>query len=134
MEISDRIQQRMSALGLKGVDITRETGVSSGGVSQWVNGLTKPNGEKLIALSKALKCEPDWLLYGGKDDPSEVAGSSAMRNVMPGPEIAGRVPLISWVQAGEWTTIVDSLNRVTLKNGERLLRKSAPCLRASRSR
>ncbi|ASX25887.1 S24 family peptidase [Candidatus Williamhamiltonella defendens] len=70
MNISDRIKQRMKTLGLKGVDITKTTGVSSGGVSQWVNGATKPNGEKLISLCKALKCQPDWLLYG-KDEPSK---------------------------------------------------------------
>lgn len=64
MDISDRIKQRMKALGLKGVDLTKATGVSSGGVSQWVNGITKPNGEKLIALCKVLQCQPDWLLYG----------------------------------------------------------------------
>lgn len=29
-------------------------------------------------------------------------------NVSPGPSIRGRVPLISWVQAGEWAEIVDN--------------------------
>jgi len=67
MEISDRIKQRMAELGIKGVDITRVTGVSSGGVSQWVNGVTKPNGEKLLALSRVLRCNPEWLLTGRTD-------------------------------------------------------------------
>lgn len=30
-------------------------------------------------------------------------------NTEPGPDIRGRIPLISWVQAGDWTTIVDNL-------------------------
>lgn len=71
MDISDRIKERMRALGLKGVDITKATGVSSGGVSQWVNGVTKPNGEKLIALCKVLRCQPDWLLFGKNDNPEQ---------------------------------------------------------------
>ncbi|EGG93541.1 SOS-response transcriptional repressor [gamma proteobacterium IMCC1989] len=91
----------MKTLGLKGVDITKATGVSSGGVSQWVNGITKPNGAKLLALSKILQCQPDWLLYG-KGDPKEYDTPS----VVP-ISIQNRVPVISWVQAGEWTAIVD---------------------------
>lgn len=63
-EISERIQQRMKELSLKGVDITNATGVSSGGVSQWVNGITKPTGTKLIDLANALETSPEWILTG----------------------------------------------------------------------
>ncbi|PSW14760.1 helix-turn-helix domain-containing protein [Photobacterium sanctipauli] len=101
MDISDRIKERMQALGLKGVDISKATGVSSGGVSQWVNGMTKPRGEKLIALARVLDCEPDWLLFG-EQKPSKKTTSS---NVTYGPDIKGYFPLISWVQAGAWSTI-----------------------------
>ena len=82
MDISDRIKQRMQALGLKGVDITKATGMSSGGVSQWVNGLSKPNGERLIALSKVLQCQPDWLLYG-KDTPEPDANAEWAGGIEP---------------------------------------------------
>ena len=79
MEISDRIKQRMAEIGVKGVDITKGTGVSSGGVSQWVNGITKPNGEKLLALSRVLECNPEWLLTGRTD----LATSSDAEQVVP---------------------------------------------------
>ncbi|CAL8476437.1 S24 family peptidase [Caballeronia sp. S22] len=38
------------------------------------------------------------------------AGESSLhdRNVEPGPEIRGRLPLISWVQAGAWESVVDN--------------------------
>ena len=75
MEMSDRIKQRMKALGLKGVDITKATGMSSGGVSQWVNGLSRPNGERLLSLSQVLQCQPDWLLYG-KDHPQKAEANA----------------------------------------------------------
>ena len=68
MDFQTRLNQKMTALSLKAVQISKLTGASKGSVSQWVNGNAKPNGEKLIALSKALKCEPDWLLYG-KESP-----------------------------------------------------------------
>ena len=94
MDISARIKERMLSLGIKGVDITKATGMSSGGVSQWVNGLSKPNGERLLSLSKVLKCQPDWLLYG-KGELSEYS------NITHAPPIKRMIPVISWVQAGE---------------------------------
>lgn len=64
METSDRIRQRLKELGLKSVDISKATSISSGGVSHWLNGNSKPRGENLIKLSKLLQCEPEWLLTG----------------------------------------------------------------------
>jgi transcriptional regulator with XRE-family HTH domain len=64
MDTATRIKQRMTLMGLKNVDIITSTGVSSGGVSQWVTGVSKPSGERLLALAKTLKCSPDWILSG----------------------------------------------------------------------
>lgn len=41
---------------------------------------------------------------GEKDSPS----SRHLSNIGPGPDIRGAVPLISWVQAGDWCGIVDN--------------------------
>ncbi|MDP2505408.1 helix-turn-helix transcriptional regulator [Oceanobacter sp. 3_MG-2023] len=67
MDVSTRIQERMQATGLKAVQIVKLTGATKGSVSQWVNGLSKPSGEKLLALAKALRCDPEWLLTGKND-------------------------------------------------------------------
>ncbi|MBU6955992.1 S24 family peptidase [Hahella sp. HN01] len=64
MDTSNRIKQRMQALGLKAAQIVREAGVSKGAVSHWISGLSKPSGQNLIALSKVLKCDPNWLITG----------------------------------------------------------------------
>ncbi|MEM6987333.1 MAG: helix-turn-helix transcriptional regulator [Pseudomonadota bacterium] len=71
METSDRIQQRMRELGLKGSDVGKATGVSTGGVSQWRNGITLPRGENLLALARVLQCDPQWLLTGKEQPPIE---------------------------------------------------------------
>ena len=71
MEISDRIRSRMKELGLKSVDVTKAMGISSGGVSQWLHGLTKPSGQNLLNLAKLLKTSPDWLLSGTQENPRE---------------------------------------------------------------
>jgi len=64
MDISDRINDRLKTLGLKGVDITKAVGISSGGVSQWRNGATTPASEKIFPLSRLLQCDPEWLVTG----------------------------------------------------------------------
>lgn len=78
MEISDRIKQRLNLLGLKSVDIIRATGVTSGGVSQWVSGATKPKGEKLLIIAKLLKCSPEWLISGRGDVDQDSSSTSGV--------------------------------------------------------
>lgn len=64
MYTSERIKRRMRALGLKSVDLVKQTGASKGAISHWVNGTTQPSGENLLSLAKCLKCSPEWLLSG----------------------------------------------------------------------
>jgi len=67
MNISERIKKQMKALGLKSVDLVKQTGASKGAISNWVNGTTNPSGENLINLAKCLKRSPSWLLNGEED-------------------------------------------------------------------
>ncbi len=64
MEFYERLQQRMSDLNLRVVDIMKFTGVTSAGVSQWKNGITKPKGDRLVQLAQILRCTPEWLQTG----------------------------------------------------------------------
>jgi transcriptional regulator with XRE-family HTH domain len=108
MEISDRIKQRMASLAIKGVDITKATGVSSGGVSQWVTGATKPNGEKLLGLARLLKCNPEWLVSGrGElapgDDSSQlvpVLSNQEARDFLKNKTLPEKMQTMVEVQAG----------------------------------
>jgi len=61
MAISDRIKERMKELDMRPADIARESGVSKGAVSQWVNGISEPNARNILLLSKTLKCSAPWL-------------------------------------------------------------------------
>ena len=102
MTIALRIKSRMTDLQLRAVDLVKLTGVSKGTVSQWLNNIAKPRGENLLKLADALVCKVDWLLLGkGEKETGETA------NIAPGPEIKGHYPLISWVQAGAWSTIFE---------------------------
>lgn len=86
-------------------------GVSSSAVSQWFGKGSKiihsiGNIEAATKLSEKSGFSAVWLAKGtlpkmARDLPPPVGNTS------PGPDIRGKVPLISWVQAGEWCTAAD---------------------------
>lgn len=82
METADRIRTRMHELSLKSVDVTKAIGISSGGISQWLSGHTKPSGKHLLNLANLLGCDPAWLIFGtesnieNKRKPSQSVGSA----------------------------------------------------------
>jgi SOS-response transcriptional repressor LexA len=90
MNTSDRITQRMSELGLSAADVARGIGVSPGGVSQWVHGLSAPSGKNLILLSILLKCNPEWIL-GNYGKSKANASSAALQSVS-----VKLVPVMTW--------------------------------------
>ncbi len=98
MAFEDRLEQQMKAVGVKGIDIVNQLKVSKGSVSQWRNGVTKPGGENAIRLAKFLRCNLTWLSEG-KGTPEKNV------ELELGPDLRGKAPLISWVQAGKWKEI-----------------------------
>ena len=95
MSFSTRLKERMLAQGIKAVDIATRLGISKGTVSQWVNGIAMPSGKNASLLAQQLRCNHTWLMQG-KGDPDKAV------ELQLGPDIRGRVPLISWIQAGNW--------------------------------
>ena len=93
MNTSNRITQRMSELGLSAADVSRGIGVTPGGVSQWVNGLSAPSGKNLILLSTLLKCNPEWIL-GNYGKSKANASSAALQSVS-----VKLVPVMTWRKA-----------------------------------
>ena len=74
-------------------------GVSKTSVIYWEKDDNLPKHESLMALSKVLSVTPDFLLSGKSSGDLDV-------NISTSFPISGRlVPVISWVQAGAWTTV-----------------------------
>ncbi|SQH76964.1 HTH-type transcriptional regulator PrtR [Shewanella benthica] len=59
-----RSKERRKLIKLTQLELSKLVGVSSVTISQWESGDTSPNGQNLYKLAKALKCDPDWLLFG----------------------------------------------------------------------
>lgn len=73
MNISERIKQRMQALGMKrAAELVKATGVSKGTVSQWLSDSSAPTGPNLLKLAKVLSVHPDWLLTGQGPEPNAI--------------------------------------------------------------
>lgn len=95
MSFAERLKERMDTQRIKAIDIATRLGVSRGTVSQWVNGIAEPRGGNASQVAAMLRCNMTWLMHGrGAPDKSV--------ELEPGPELKREVPLISWIQAGNW--------------------------------
>lgn len=95
MDFSDRLKERMKALGISAVDLAALVGVSKGAVTHWTTGSNQAGGKRLMRLAEVLQCDPSWLVSGGDAVVSNV-GPALQPHRKPKP-----YPLISWVAAGE---------------------------------
>lgn len=98
MAFEQRLQSQMNSRGVKAADIHRKLGISKSTVSKWINGLTEPKGENAVRLASFLRCNISWLLEG-KGSPTKNI------ELELGPDLRGKAPLISWVQAGKWKEV-----------------------------
>ena len=114
--VGNRIRQARESAGLTQAQLAAEIGVTKSAVSQWENDSIKSlKQENLLALEKITGFRARWIVYGEK--PEKAGGSAGKRraaeteaNVGPGPEIHRPAPLISWVQAGHWSEIIDNFH------------------------
>jgi len=96
---------------------------SQGMVWQYLNGRSPLNlnaaikfahglGVKVVDFSPTLarQLEPITTGFGEMAKFIPAAKDDGEENVSPGPDIRGRVPLISWVQAGDFAEVVDLLH------------------------
>lgn len=102
--VADRIRWLRSHLKLTQEQFGRAAGgVSKQAVYQWEKGPNVPERDSILALRKNRNINPDWLLR--KDGEPFLRGTP---NVVSGPDVKGRVPIISSTQAGDWREIVDN--------------------------
>jgi len=98
MDYGERLKSALKSAGMSQAELARQAGISQ----QSVQYLCAGKGRGSIHSDKfanILGVNTRWLSSGeGPREPD---------NIAPGPEIQGRVPLISWVQAGEFCEAID---------------------------
>lgn len=103
---NERLAKAMAARGKIAADLSRITKKKAASVSDWLSGKTKMmEADNAAVVCGFLHINPDWLFFGKGPSGLEVTHE----NTEPGPDIQGRVPLVSWVQAGAWSEVIDNL-------------------------
>jgi SOS-response transcriptional repressor LexA len=101
----DRIRHIREELELSQEAFGRHMGVSKAAVSQWENGDTKNlRPANLFAIQNFTGYSAEWIATGAGN--ARVKGNRKAGNTKAGPDVFS-VPLISWVQAGQWDEVVD---------------------------
>lgn len=120
---SERLHEALDDAGVRargrGVDIHRQLkslGVekTTQAISKWLNGEAIAEADSMSALSSWLKVRREWLEYGVL--PKDPTGENNVHKVKDGDgsnvsevnQRFGKVPLISWVQAGAWCEAISN--------------------------
>ena len=121
--ICERIDQALKRKGMKPYRLAKELGITPQSVYEWVREGKPPDRKRMKEIARVLEVSPAWLEFGdGPDlvlseptrkDPN--VATSTLHSARKGEEgleethlILKDFPLISWVQAGEWSEIVDN--------------------------
>lgn len=102
-----RLESRRTALGFTQEQLAAKSGVTRVGISKIELDVTKnARADTLFALAKALKCRPQWLLDGtGSVELDKTTEPNS--NITAGPPIYQFVPILNYVQAGNWTEVIE---------------------------
>lgn len=99
MTLGDRIRELMTQCEWSEGELARRSGVNQPTIHRILVGTSRdPRAANLDKIAKALSTTAEYLRNG------KVIQQS---NVVAGPEIKGRFPLISWVAAGAWSEITE---------------------------
>ena len=98
MSFNERVRQRRLELGLSQAELGRLAGVPQSTIGQIENGRNK-SSTKILELANALRTTVEYLVNGEK------SGARGVSNVAATGYQLDRVPVISWVQAGNWRGI-----------------------------
>lgn len=102
MTLAERLTTAMERSGITQAELARACGVKPPSVNGWLSGKSKfLRGENLLKAAAVLGVSQQWLATGEGPMTAAVAPSGSS-NVELGPDVKGRVPLVSWVQAGAW--------------------------------
>lgn len=98
MNIAEKIDKAMKEWppnGMSQSELARRSGTPQPTISRTLKGLSVPETETLAKIAKVLNIRFDHI--------------GDVSNVESAPDLLGFVPLISWVQAGNWEGVIDNL-------------------------
>lgn len=103
--IGKRLARIRKEKGMSQATLARLAGLSGQGAIGNIERDTRGYGASIIDIARALGTTPEHLRMEDGRIPRHTA-----QNTEPGPDLRGKVPLISWVQAGTWCEAADPLH------------------------
>lgn len=87
--------------------LSKQFSISDKGAGKWLKAEAIPETAKIPLIAQFLNINAEWLISGNGDVSPLIKSTETIdKNVGNQFPLAGRpVPLISWVQAGAWTTV-----------------------------
>lgn len=108
MEIGERIKIAREKIGVSQSELARRIGVKPQSVQVWEAGRNGPSRKRITILARELKVSPHWLEFGEEPQGLEGERQRKVQELEETNLTAKEFPLISWVQAGQWSEIVDN--------------------------
>lgn len=99
MGFADRLAEARERAGFSQSELARRIGVKPQSVQQWEGAGTTPRSHRLASLAMALGVTKEWLLVGGSAAESVRRLAQQMREV----------PLVNYVQAGQWSEVAPNM-------------------------
>lgn len=100
----ERVRERREELQMTQGQLAKAIGASYGSA---IGNIENRDGESrfTMELSKVLGVTVEWLRFGTEP---KLLNPGFDDNISPGPDIRGKLPLISWVKAGEFCDVIDN--------------------------
>lgn len=108
----DRIRERRTVLRYSQRSLGEKLGVSGPAVSQWENDQTFPEEHLWSKLAEVLECDIRYILHGDSKGKALAFALDDSVLSMAEDQVSLRIPVLSWVQAGQWT----ETETVTIEN------------------
>lgn len=91
--IGQRLARVRKEKGMSQATLAKLVGLSGQGAIGNIERGTRGYGARIVDIAKALGTTPEYL---------RMEGPPSAQNIEPGPESRGKVPLISWIRAGDF--------------------------------
>lgn len=105
-----RLQRLATEKKVAQADMARALGKTTATISRWWNGDIVPGQKNMMALSEYFSCNIDWLKNGIGEIYPNGKPLRELPNFSPAPpprNAPRQIPIISWVQAGDWQDVFD---------------------------
>jgi SOS-response transcriptional repressor LexA len=128
MTLGSRIRAKRKAKAMTLQQLGDVFGISRSSVSEWESDRSRPSNDKLMRLAEVLSTSVNELLAddgnSGQKLPLIEVSKTHTSDTLIAPDMtaptrtAGKLPVLSWIQAGEWGEIVDNLREQGVQEWE----------------